>query len=75
MLYLFSLTYYTLYMKRRDLEKRLKKIASRRGESLVIKEGGSHSKVFIGKQMITVPRHREISEMTARAIIKEAENG
>lgn len=62
-------------MKRRDLEKQLKKIASERGESLVVKEGGSHSKVFIGKQMITVLRHREISEMTAKAIIKEAENG
>lgn len=62
-------------MKRRDLEKQLKKIASERGESLVVKEGGSHSKVFIGKQMITVPRHREISEVTATAIIKEAENG
>lgn len=62
-------------MKRRDLEKQLKKIASERGESLVVKEGGSHSKVFIGKQMITVPRHCEISEMTAKAIIKEAENG
>jgi len=57
------------------LEKQLKKIASERGESLVVKEGGSHSKVFIGEQMITVPRHREISEMTAKAIIKEAENG
>lgn len=62
-------------MKRRELLKRLQQIAKERGESFTLVEGGSHTKAFIGPQMIAVPRHREVSELTAKTILKEARNG
>ena len=62
-------------MKRRELLKRLEQIAKDRGESFTLVEGGSHTKAFIGPQMIAVPRHREVSEPTAKTILKEALNG
>lgn len=60
-------------MKRRDLMKRLGRIAEERGERLEIIEGGSHTKVAIGDTQTVVPRHREINERTAKAIMKQAE--
>lgn len=53
--------------------KRLATIAKRRGEELIVVEGGSHTKVRIGQTVTMVPRHREISEGTARGIIKKME--
>lgn len=53
--------------------KRLSQIAREQGEELVVEEGGSHTKVWIGHRMVTVPRHREISEFTARGIIRKME--
>lgn len=37
------------------------------------KEGGNHTKIFNreGKYITAVPRHPEIKELTARAILKE----
>lgn len=53
-------------MKRKDL---LKKI---REAGFTIKEGGEHSKVYRGSAMLTeVPRHTEINELTAKAILKK----
>ncbi|MBB6333657.1 hypothetical protein [Schaalia hyovaginalis] len=60
-------------MKRVDLMKRLATIAKQRGEELIVVEGGSHTKVRIGQAITMVPRHREISEGTARGIIKKME--
>ena len=59
-------------MKRADLMKQLATIAKERGETLIVTEGGSHTKVRIGTQTLIVPRHREVMEFTARGIIKEA---
>ena len=36
-------------------------------------EGGSHSKVWIGERFVTVPRHNEINELTAKSIIAKVE--
>jgi hypothetical protein len=33
-------------------------------------EGGSHTKVEFGGKQTTVPRHNEINEITAKAILK-----
>ncbi len=44
--------------------------AKRQGLSLLITEGGSHTKVSIGDRHTTVPRHNEINEITAKAILK-----
>jgi mRNA interferase HicA len=34
-------------------------------------EGGNHTKVIIGNRTEMVPRHSEINEMTAKAIIRQ----
>jgi mRNA interferase HicA len=36
-------------------------------------EGGNHTKVSIGNRTEMVPRHNEINEMTAKAIIRQLE--
>ena len=50
--------------------KRLAEIARSEGLDLHVTEGGSHTKVQIGARRSTVPRHREINEMTARSILR-----
>jgi hypothetical protein len=57
-------------VKRRDLMKELRDIAKAQGLELVATEGGSHTKVAIGDRQTTVPRHNEISELTAKGILK-----
>lgn len=58
-------------MKRRDLMKKLEREAARQGLELVTYEGGSHTKVSIGERRTVVPRHSEVNELTARAILKQ----
>lgn len=55
-------------MKRRDLEKELKKFG------FVFMDNGGNHDLFMNEQgvKISVPRHREIDEFTAKGIIKEA---
>jgi len=60
-------------MKRRALMQRLNKIAKRRGHIVEIREGGRHTVVKIGARQSSVPRHTEINEMTAKAIIRHFE--
>ena len=52
---------------------RLKKIARLNGHSFEEQEGGNHTKVTIGDWKQPIPRHREIDERLARAIISRAE--
>ncbi len=58
-------------MKRRDLIKKLEAEAKARGQHLEMVEGGSHTKVRIGDNVSVVPRHTEINEITAKAILKQ----
>ena len=60
-------------MKRRYLMKRLAQIAKSQGAQMYLTEGGSHTKVTIGNRTDVVPRHAEINEMTAKAIISKLE--
>ena len=55
-------------MKRRDLVKKLEAAGYR-----VVRDDGDHT-VYKrpGSPNISVPRHRELNEMTAKAIIKAA---
>jgi hypothetical protein len=62
-------------MKRDELLKQLRKIAKARGSEMTITEGGSHSKVFVGDRFVMVPRHREINERLAQAILRDAREG
>ena len=52
-------------MKQRDLLK----LFNRNGWRL-IREGGSHMIVTDGKEVEAIPRHKEINEQTAKAIIR-----
>lgn len=56
-------------MKRRDLLKRLQEIAKAEGRLLEVAEGGRHTKVVIGSRASYIPRHGEVNEHTARAIL------
>lgn len=40
-------------------------------QDLVLTEGGRHTKVQIGDRRPVVPRHTEINERTARAILQQ----
>lgn len=41
------------------------------GVQLEVTEGSRHTKVKIGDRQSTVPRHREINERTAQAILSQ----
>ncbi|RCK68280.1 type II toxin-antitoxin system HicA family toxin [Desertihabitans brevis] len=58
-------------MKRRDLMKQIAKHAKANGLDVTTREGGSHTVVTVGENSTTVPRHNEINEMTAKAILKQ----
>ena len=57
-------------MKRKELEKRLNRLAKDHGATAIWTEGGSHSKVSINGIETTVPRHSEINDLTAKGIIR-----
>ena len=57
-------------MKRKELEKRLNRLAKDHRATAIWTEGGSHSKVSINGIETTVPRHSEINELTAKGIIR-----
>ncbi len=61
-------------MKKRDLVKRLRKIAKAGNTELTfVREGGNHEIWTIRGERIVIPRHREINEHTANGIIKKAQ--
>lgn len=60
-------------MKRRQLMAKLAAMARSEGREMQIREGGSHTKVRIGERQTVVPRHSEINEVTARAILRQME--
>lgn len=62
-------------MKRKELMKRLARIAGDRREALTLSEGGSHTRVHIGRTVTYVPRRSEINELTAKTIIKQVGGG
>jgi mRNA interferase HicA len=57
-------------MKRRDLENRLHSLGWR-----LVRHGARHDVWSNGERELVVPRHNEINEYTAKAIIKEAGGG
>lgn len=60
-------------MKKRDLETILATLAKNAGLEFKSIGGTKHDKFLLGTSVILVPRHREINELTAKAIIKQAE--
>lgn len=57
-------------MKYRLLRKRVNEMARARGLEVVWQEGSRHAKVTVGSKQTTVPRHSEINEITAQAILR-----
>ncbi|WP_221933780.1 hypothetical protein [Aeromicrobium piscarium] len=60
-------------MKRRELMKKLAALARAEGSAMQILEGAKHTKVSIGQRQAVVPRHTDINELTARAILRQME--
>ena len=60
-------------MKRKELERRIHRLALDNGLEDIWAEGGNHSKVTVGNAQTTVPRHGEINELTARGILRYIE--
>ena len=58
-------------MKKRDLVKKLKSMAREAGFELVFEGGSKHDKYRVNGEMIVVPRHKEINEITAQEILKD----
>lgn len=58
-------------MKRRDLLKKLRDYAKTNGLDITEREGGSHTVIKVGEHTTTVPRHGEVNEITAKAILKQ----
>ena len=54
-------------MKRRDLEKKLKEM-----NWWLTRHGGKHDVWTDGEREVAIPRHNEINEYTAKAILREA---
>jgi mRNA interferase HicA len=57
-------------VKRKELVKRLRILGW-----VLLREGGHHSVFTDGVRTISVPRHKEINENTAKAILKAAKKG
>lgn len=56
-------------MKRRDLEQKLSELGWRFGH-----HGGEHDRWTNGKEMESMPRHKEIKEYLAKKILKKAKD-
>jgi mRNA interferase HicA len=57
-------------VKKRDLIAAARKVAGARGYGFeLLRQGGSHEVWQVAGRRITIPRHREINELTARAIL------
>ena len=52
-------------MKRRDLDKFLKRLGAE------FEEGGKHSKVYLNGKQTTIPRHTEIDDRLVKVIKKQ----
>ncbi|WP_422873048.1 hypothetical protein [Curtobacterium sp. RRHDQ66] len=61
-------------MKRKVLIARLRELAAaERVEFSFRRHGGRHDLYRFGQQPVVIPRHREVDERTARAIIRDCE--
>jgi len=59
---------YTKFVRRRDLEKELRSLGWRS-----LRHGGRHDVWTDGEQQEAIPRHSEINEKLARAILRRAQ--
>ncbi len=57
-------------MKRKDLIKQIRVFAKRGGFEVQMREGADHT-VIVGDSRSVIPRHSEINEITAKAILRQ----
>ena len=63
-------------MKRRELIKRIERMAKAGGTDMaLVREGASHTIFRVGTAVFPIPRHSEINERTAQSILKQAAEG
>ena len=55
-------------MKRTELLKKLAQI----GPLELVREGANHTLYRVNGNPVTIPRHREINELTAKTILRDA---
>jgi mRNA interferase HicA len=61
-------------MKRTVLIRRIGKAAKRTGAAwTLVRQGGNHEIWSCASTMVTIPRHREINELTAQGIMGDLE--
>jgi mRNA interferase HicA len=58
-------------VKRKELMKRLRNVAKTRGVEFTETEGANHTRVWVGEDNTTVPRHNEIDDLLAKKIMKQ----
>ena len=64
----------TTLIKKRDLVRQLAAQARNAGvDFTLVRHGGSHEVYSLGGCPITIPRHKELNELLARGILREAE--
>ena len=56
-------------MKHGEVIRRVNRIAKAKGLKAVYTEGAKHTHVVLGARWTTIPRHSDINEYTARAIL------
>lgn len=62
-------------MKRDELIRKIRKAASKEGVTFDLeREGAKHSIFRCGSQQVSIPRHREINEITARSIMADLQD-
>ncbi len=62
-------------MKRADLIRKITEAAAGKGiDMALVREGGKHSIYRCGTQNVSIPRHREINEHTARGIMRDLDD-
>ncbi|MEU6738941.1 hypothetical protein [Streptosporangium sandarakinum] len=61
-------------MKKRDLERRMRRLAKEYGVAVHSSEGGGHTKWHAGSEAMPVPRHTEVNERTAKGILENWES-
>lgn len=57
--------------KRKDLLKTIKKYAKTTGQNYTETEGANHTKIWVGDNYTTIPRHNEIPNTFAKKILKD----
>jgi mRNA interferase HicA len=59
-------------VKRRDLERKIRRAANAAGVTWVmVRQGGNHELWQAGETRVTIPRHRELNDITAEGIMKD----